>query len=192
MLRIATALILLASGNATARELAVHPESRAFYLVQEDWMTGTRTVRGTNAGVTGSIAWSDSAGRLAFPATILLDTAGFKTEIKARDKKVAGTILDGAAHPKIIFTLTSCDPPLAKPLPEKTLAKGTLEVHGTKKDLELPVTITPSADGKTLTVAGKTDAKFSDFGLAPPHVPLIAKVHEGLTLEISLVLDSPY
>lgn len=184
-------VVLFISTSAAARDLAVHPESVASYAVDETWMGGPRTIHGTNSGVTGTLAWNDSAGGLSFPATILVDAAGFKTDTKARDKKVANSLLDAAAHPKIIFTLTACDPPLAKVLPAKTTAKGTVEIRGKKKDLEMPVDITPSKDGKTLVVTGKAVEKFADFGIEVPVVPFIAKAHDSVTLEISLVIDAP-
>lgn len=190
-MRWTAALLFLLPASALARDLAVHPESRAYYSVDEDFLAGKRTVRGTNEGVTGAIAWNDSAGGLVFPATIYVDAAGFKTEIKARDKKVRGSILDATTHPKITFTLTSCDPPLAKPLPAKTIAKGTLEIHGQKKEIEMPVDVGPSADQKTVTVSGRATAKLADFGLVVPVVPLIARAHDDVTFEISLVIDAP-
>ena len=33
--------------------------------------------------------------------------------------------------------------------------------------------------------------EFEDFGMKPPHVPMIATVHDDLKLEIHLVVDAP-
>ncbi len=183
-------LLLFSPALVSARDLAVRPGSRATYVVDEDFITGKRTARGNNDAVTGAIAWSDSAGRAVLPATIFIDAAGFVTGTKGRDKKVP-SILDAGAHPKLVFTLESCDPPLAKPLPAKASARGTLEVHGVKKAIEVPVTIAIDAAAKTATVEGSVRVVFEDFGMKPPRVPLIATVHDDLKLEIHLVVDAP-
>lgn len=190
-MRILLAALLLSSSVSSARELAVRPGSQVTYIVDEDRsVIGRSTVRGVNEGVTGSVAWSDSAGRAVLPATLSIDATGFKTGSSGRDKKVP-SILDAGAHPKILFVLESCAPTLAKPLPAKAVAKGTLEIHGVRKAIEIPVTIGAAPDGKTISVAGAVSATFADFGMKPPHLPMISTVHADLRLEVSLILDAP-
>lgn len=186
-----TAILALAPCTSAARDLAVHPESRAVYAIDEDFLGGVRTVSGTNGSVTGTLAWSDSAGALALPARIEVDAADFHTSIHARDRKVRNAILEAATYPKIVFTLERATPALAKPLPDKATVLGSLEIHGRKKAVEIPVTIAPGKIPKTLLVRGETVVTLKDFDLAVPRVPLIAKARDKITLSIALVLDAP-
>src|SRR5688572_23247180 len=106
----------------------------------------TRDHQGKFNAFDGSIEYAGSQpSRISFDIDL--------NSIETDDEKLTGHLktpdfFDVAKYPKATFTSTSIAPaPAGAPAGTTHILRGTLDMHGTKKDVEIPVITHVSADG---------------------------------------------
>lgn len=106
----------------------------------------TRDHHGSFKNFDGSIEYAGST-----PQQISFDID--LNSIETDDEKLTGHLkspdfFDVAKYPKATFTSTSIAPaPAGSPNGQTHVLRGTLDMHGTKKDVEIPVVAQQSAEG---------------------------------------------
>jgi polyisoprenoid-binding protein YceI len=118
---------------------------------------------GWTKAVTGEIEFEK--GRLAetAKASVTVDARTLDTGDKGRDEEMHENVIESARFTEMKFVLASVR------LGEGGSAamKGSMEIHGVPRELEIPITLALRRDG-CLYVKGEVRAKVSDFGIAPP------------------------
>ncbi len=190
MHRLAPALLLLvavAPVSAQSRYTLSPTGTEARYQVRELLAANTieNDVVGKTTAVTGSITL-DKAGKLiSADSKITIDLTGLKTDKDRRDGYVQGRTLETAKFPTAMLVVTELR---GFPAKVPTSGKLTFTLVGdlTLKGITKPTTWTVTADANAAGLIGsaKTSFTFSEFGIAVPRVPVVARVDDPITLEL--------
>ncbi|MEK7470320.1 MAG: YceI family protein [Planctomycetota bacterium] len=118
---------------------------------------------GWTRSVTGSIEYEK--GRLAetAKAACTIDARKLDTGDADRDKEMHELHLESAKFPDMKFELAS----LKMTGEEAMDMKGSIEIHGVKKEIEIACTLKVRRDG-FVYVKGEIKARMTDFGIKPP------------------------
>jgi len=118
---------------------------------------------GWTRSVTGSIEYEK--GRLAetAKASCTIDARTLDTGDADRDKEMHELHLESAKFPDMKFEVAAVKMTGA----ESMAMKGSIEIHGVKKDIEIPCTLKVRRDGYVYA-KGELRAKMTDFGIKPP------------------------
>ncbi|MBK9549316.1 MAG: YceI family protein [Gemmatimonadetes bacterium] len=191
MTRIATTLALLsltAAPLAAQSHYTLNPTgTEARYQVRELLAANTieNDVVGKTAGVTGGIAL-DKAGKVVSSGSkITIDLTLLKTDRDRRDGYVQRNTLETATHPNAVLVVKEITGLPAKMPTTGALSftlVGDLTLKGVTKPTTWTVTATASPTG--LTGTAKTKFTFSEFGIAVPRVPVVARVDDPIQLEL--------
>jgi polyisoprenoid-binding protein YceI len=177
------------AGRPDTLLFTVAPGSEVFYTADIRLaLVATSTVEGRNESVSGTILWIESNSRPVVHAELTIDALKFDSGNATRDRDVRN-ILNVGEYPEITFELESLLGLDAVPLTELSgvyIATGLLTVHGTAKEINVPVRLHYS-DG-VLTIEGATASKYSDFGIDPPRVAgFVGRAPDELRLHVSLI-----
>ena len=143
-----------------------------------------RDAVGRTSQVTGTMAITDTSVR---SATVTANVATLTSDRDARDQYIHRHALDSDAYPRATFALTA---PIALPAHVRPgvkiheAATGNLTLHGVTR----PVTLSVDArwNGATIEVAGTAPVQLRDYGIEPPHTPIVSVDDHG-SLELHLV-----
>jgi polyisoprenoid-binding protein YceI len=140
---------------------------------------------GRTSAVTGSI--QVSGGRLD-QARIQADLRQLTSDQSRRDNAIRQRGLQSDQFPDATFELTQ---PIALPADLGTGrtvradAKGRLTVHGTTREVTLPLQGRWSGD--TIQVAGSLPITMTDYGIQPPQFGPVVSIDDSATMELQLV-----
>jgi len=101
-----------------------------------------------------------------------------------RDKMLSADQLDAATHPTITFVSSRVQPRGDRGL----RLSGTLSLHGQSREIEVPVTIEPGADG--VRVTGEFEIKQRDYGIKPVSIGGVVKVADKLDIKFDVFLTA--
>jgi polyisoprenoid-binding protein YceI len=191
MNRTAPALLLLslaAAPLAAQTRYTISPTgTEARYQVRELLAANTieNDVVGKTAAVTGGISL-DKAGKVV-PAEskVTIDLTGLKTDQTRRDGYVQRNTLATATYPNAVLVVKEIQGLPAK-MPTSGNLTFTLVGDLTLKDVTKPTTwtVTATANPNGMIGTAKTKFTFSEFGLAIPRVPVVARVDDPIQLEL--------
>ncbi|WP_233551027.1 YceI family protein [Amnibacterium setariae] len=145
--------------------------SYAGYRVDERLNGTPVTVTGRNRAVSGTV---ETSGTRVSAATIVVDLRKVATSEPARDAYFRSTAIDTDRHPTATFTLTG---PIAAPAGTRigavteVVARGTLELHGTKREVSAPLQAVVGAESSK--IAGSIPIRFSDYGVTAPDLAFV-------------------
>jgi polyisoprenoid-binding protein YceI len=190
MYRLAPALLLLIAVTplrAQSRYTLSPVGTEARYQVRELLAANTieNDVVGKTAAVTGSVSL-DKAGKLvSADSKITIDLTGLKTDKDRRDGYVQNRTLETAKFPTAVLVVTELR---GFPAKVPTSGKLTFTLVGdlTLKGVTKPTTwsVTATANESGMTGSAKTSFTFSEFEIAVPRVPVVARVDDPITLEL--------
>lgn len=145
---------------------------QSYRLVKSDvTIAGTSNLHDWESAVT-KVSWR---GTFSFTDGVLSELSDVKVNIPVEGIiSTKGRIMDGKTHtalkaeehPNIVFTLTSASI-TNNGTKSNVAAKGKLTVAGVTKTINLPVILTPLADGQC-QITGTYPMKMTDFGIDPP------------------------
>jgi polyisoprenoid-binding protein YceI len=191
MTRFAPALLLL--GLATApvaaqsRYLLDPTGTEARYQVRELLAANTieNDVVGKTAAVTGGISLDKAGKVVSAESKITIDLTGLKTDRDRRDGYVQRNTLETAKYPTAEFVVTQITGLPAK-LPTSGALSFTLVGDLTLKGVTRPTTWTVTATATPTGMIGTATTKFtfSEFGIAVPRVPVVARVDDPIQLQL--------
>jgi polyisoprenoid-binding protein YceI len=191
MIRLAPALIALslaAAPLAAQARYTLNPTgTEARYQVRELLAANTieNDVIGKTAAVTGGISLDKAGKVVSGESKVTIDLTGLKTDRDRRDGYVQRNTLATATYPNAVLVVTEI-----KGLPAKMPTSGTLTFtlvgDLTLKDVTKPTTwtVTATANPNGLIGTAKTKFTFSEFGIAVPRVPVVARVDDPIQLEL--------
>jgi polyisoprenoid-binding protein YceI len=183
----ATVLSLVAAMPAApaASEVVLHlqPDSSRVEYHIEHSIAAVTDLAGTPSGELRATA--TDAG-VALAGRVEVDLRALQTGISQRDQHIrSAEYLDVEHHPTARFVLEAVQPDSGDTT--ATRARGTLQLHGVERPLELPVTLQWSgAPGQSpLHVAGRFVLRLADHGIKRPKKLLFAA---GKTVDVRLDL----
>ncbi len=191
MTRIATTLAVLslaAAPVAAQSHYTLNPTgTEARYQVRELLAANTieNDVVGKTAAVTGGIAL-DKAGKVVSTGSkITIDLTRLKTDQTRRDGYVQRNTLATATYPNAVLVVREITG-LPATMPTSGTLTFTLVGDLTLKDVTRPTTwtVTATANPNGMTGTAKTRFTFSEFGIAVPRVPVVARVDDPIALEL--------
>ncbi len=191
MTRLAPAVLFLglavAPISAQSRYLLNPTGTEARYQVRELLAANTieNDVIGKTAAVTGGISLDKAGKVISAGSKITIDLTGLKTDRDRRDGYVQRNTLETAKYPNAEFVVTQITG-----LPPKLPSSGTLSftlvgdltLKGVTKSTTWTVTATATPTGMTGTAT--TKFTFSEFGIAVPRVPMVARVDDPIQLQL--------
>lgn len=191
MTRFAPALLLLglavAPVAAQSRYVLDPTGTEARYQVRELLAANTieNDVVGKTAAVTGGISRDKSGKVVAAESKITIDLTGLKTDRERRDGYVQRNTLETAKYPNAEFVVTEITGLPAK-LPTRGAFSFTLVGDLTLKGVTKPTTwtVTATATRAGMTGTATTKFTFSEFGIAVPRVPVVARVDDPIQLQL--------
>jgi polyisoprenoid-binding protein YceI len=129
---------------------------------------------GTNTSVTGTAAWDGQSGKVS--AEVLVDLAGWSSGSALREKHTFA-MFEVDRFPKASFSVTGV---AGDPARTNVTLKGTLDLHGVKRPLEVPGTL--KVDQDRLNFGGDFTLRLTEWGMKRPsllgaQVDDIVKVH---------------
>jgi len=191
MIRFAPALLLLglaASPVAAQSRYLLDPTgTEARYQVRELLAANTieNDVVGKTAAVTGGISLDKAGKVVSAESKITIDLTGLKTDRDRRDGYVQRNTLETAKYPTADFVVTQITGLPAK-LPTSGALSFTLVGDLTLKGVTKPTTwtVTATATPTGMTGTATTKFTFSEFGIAVPRVPVVARVDDPIQLQL--------
>ncbi|MCE9581382.1 MAG: YceI family protein [Planctomycetes bacterium] len=118
---------------------------------------------GWTKSVTGTIEFERGHLATTAKASVTVDARTLDTGDADRDKEMHEAHLETGKFPDMKFEVVS----VTLGEGEAMTMKGTIEIHGVKKELEIPCTLQQRRDRK-IHVKGEVRSKMSDFGIKPP------------------------
>jgi polyisoprenoid-binding protein YceI len=146
------------------------------------------TAVGTTTAVRGEITVDRARPANSRIGTVTIDISQFKSDSQRRDNMIRQNWLESSKFPNAEFTATEI-----KGLPEayQDGREVPVQITGNLKirDVTKPTTWTSTIklDGTTLTVAGTTTIKMTDFGFDPPSILGVLKSENEARLEFRFV-----
>lgn len=191
MTRFAPALLLIglaaAPVSAQSRYLLNPTGTEARYQVRELLAANTieNDVVGKTAAVTGGISLDKAGKVISAESKITIDLTGLKTDRDRRDGYVQRNTLETAKYPTAEFVVTAITGLPAK-LPTSGALSFTLVGDLTLKGVTKPTTwtVTATATPTGMTGTATTKFTFSEFGIAVPRVPVVARVDDPIQLQL--------
>ncbi|MBI2922747.1 MAG: YceI family protein [Planctomycetes bacterium] len=127
---------------------------------------GTTTLHdfsGWTKSVTGEIEYQKGKLAETVKASVTVDARTLDTGDKDRDKEMHETNLESQKYHEMKFVLSG----LRMGEGQAATMKGTIEIHGTSREVEMPITLTLRRDG-FIYVKGELKARISDFKVEVP------------------------
>lgn len=116
---------------------------------------------------------------------IVIDATSAKTGNARRDRKMHAKILESQRYPEMVFEIERLSGKL-NPIGQSEIElHGTLEMHGTRRPIALPVTVM-TTDGKMVTGTGTLILPYLKWGLADPSF-FILRVEKEVRVTVKAV-----
>jgi polyisoprenoid-binding protein YceI len=155
------------------------------YRVQEQLANlGANTAVGRTPNVSGSLTID---GTKVTAATITAELTSLESDDSRRDGQLNRQGIQTSQFPNATFTLTSPIDLGAVPKDGQEIsvtAKGELELHGVKKDVEMPLKARLS--GSVIQVSGSLPIVFADYGIEKPNSFIVLSIADQGTMELQL------
>lgn len=146
-------------------------------------------VKGSTAGISGTVWHEDTADPNAIAATISIPVQQFDTDNSDRDERMR-EVLHAAQYPFVKYTLqqlqTECPASMNSGHDPCTIQlRGTVEISGTQRPLEISGTMEREENG--FLVRGATTLSWKDFGVEDPSI-FIARLDENVHISFQVHL----
>ena len=141
---------------------------------------GTTTLHdfsGWTKSVTGEIEYQKGKLAETVKASVTVDARTLDTGDESRDKEMHETNLESQKFPEMKFVLSG----LKMGDGQAATMKGTIEIHGTPREVEVPITLTLRRDG-FIYVKGELKAKISHFGVEVPSKAGVINVDDNIRI----------
>ena len=137
------------------------------------------TVRGSLRAREGAIRFDPATG--AAEGSVVLDATSATTGNARRDGKMHEKILESRRFPDMVFTVERISGAMKEAGRNDIQLHGILEMHGTRRPIELPATAL--VDGDRVTATGSIDIPYLEWGLADPSF-FILRVAKKVHVEV--------
>jgi polyisoprenoid-binding protein YceI len=155
------------------------------YRVQEQLANlGANTAVGRTPNVSGSLTID---GTRVTATTITADLTSLESDDSRRDGQLNRQGIQTSQFPNATFTLMSPIDLGSVPKDGQEItvtAKGQLELHGVKKDVELPLKARLS--GSVIQVSGSLPIVFADYDIAKPNSFIVLSIADQGIMELQL------
>ncbi len=161
--------LLQSATSASGQPLRFHllpKESKVLTRIPDPFgqtVVGELTLReGEAQGQTNDLKGSGSV-------KLAIDAASYNSNLGLRDQDVQTYYLEAKDYPLIFFASSGVEEirePKLSSDPWQLTIKGTLELHGTKREIRVPIKLT--YQGKKLTAEGNAKILLKDFNIAVP------------------------
>ncbi len=176
----------------------VTSDSRASYVVDEEFFAdaltklginaGKQVIVGTTPGVTGEIQLNFGKEALLERAQFTVDMTGLRTDQDRRDSWLRDNALQTARFPQATFVATAVSG-LPATYTEGEEVSFQLSGDLTIRNVTLPVTfdVTASLSGNTLRGTAVLPLTMSSFGITPPDFANTLTVADAFSIRVELV-----
>lgn len=174
-------------GQWTVRSDGTVTEDGTFvgYRVEEVLTGVTRTAVGRTASIDGALTIQ---GTTVTAASFTADLTSLQSDDGRRDRRMRDIGLQTADFPAATFELTQ---PIALSIDGAVLdaqAVGTLTLHGTTRQVTIPLQAQRNDDG-TFAVVGTLDVLFADYGIDTPNIAGFVTTEDRGALELQLFFE---
>jgi len=185
---VATVLLILAAPLAAAAPVEYvldQSATEARFQIGENLMGRETTAVGSTSAVTGGVTLDEAATFLPFA----VDVSTLTTDERMRDNQIRNSILqtNRSGNSTVTFVPAAAEGlvlPLVPGTTQSVLLTGDLTIKGVTREAAFELRL-EVVSGTELSGSASTIVKLTDFGIAVPRVPLVARVDD----EVELVLD---
>ncbi|HYN19803.1 MAG TPA: YceI family protein [Thermoanaerobaculia bacterium] len=176
---------LIGSAAALCLALPLGAAAMTFHLdpakttVQFTFGATLHTVNGTVRAKEGTIRFDPAAG--AAEGWVVLDATSAQTGNSRRDRKMHEKTLESRRFPDITFTVARISGTINPGGRSEIQLRGTLEMHGTSRPVDLPATVI--VNGEQVTATGFLTVPYLEWGLDDPSF-LLLRVAKEVRVEI--------
>jgi polyisoprenoid-binding protein YceI len=176
---------LIGSAAALCLALPLGAAAMTFHLdpakttVQFTFGATLHTVNGTVRAKEGTIRFDPATG--AAEGWVVLDATSAQTGNSRRDRKMHEKILESRRFPDITFTVARISGTINSGGRSDIQLRGTLEMHGTSRPVDLPATVI--VNGEQATATGFLTVPYLEWGLDDPSF-LLLRVAKEVRVEI--------
>lgn len=188
----------IGSGTDATRTFVIVPaQSKASFLVDEEFFAGAFGKLGIEAGladvvgstqeVGGELALNFANAGLLESGTITVQTGSLKTDQSRRDDWLQDNALEKKKFPTATFVATSISGLPASYTPGSEISfdlNGDLTVRDVTKSVTFAVTAVLSGD--TLTGKATLPTRMTDFGIEPPNFANTLTVTDEFVIEVEI------
>lgn len=157
------------------------------YRVKEELVRiGATTAVGRTSVLTATATIADNKLQ---SVTVTADLTQLKSDSTQRDGQLRNQAIETSKFPTATFTLTApMDLPngLAGGQQISTTVSGTLELHGVKKEISVPVQA--QIVSNVLVIVGSTEIAFADYNITPPSAASVVSVEDKAIMELQIFL----
>jgi polyisoprenoid-binding protein YceI len=156
------------------------------YRVRSSPSSSRRTTRSAAPRRSRAACWSRATSWR--PASIQADLTQLRSDQSRRDNAIRQQGLQSDQFPTATFQLAepiALPAGLARGQTVKADAKGRLTLHGTSRDVTLP--LEGRWNGDTIQVAGALKIAMTDYGIQPPRLGPVVSIDDTATMEVQLV-----
>lgn len=185
---VATVLLILAAPLAAAAPVEYvldQSATEARFQIGENLMDRETTAVGSTSAVTGGVTLDEAATFMPF----VVDVSTLTTDERMRDNQIRNSILqtNRSGNSTVTFVPAAAEGlvlPLVPGTTQSVLLTGDLTIKGVTREAAFELRL-EVVSGTELSGSASTIVKLTDFGIAVPRVPLVARVDD----EVELVLD---
>ena len=141
--------------------------------------------RGWTKSVSGWVRFEAERLDETAAAAFVVDARTLDTNNPDRDLEMHADFLHTAKFPEFRFELKEFRRTTTERPDGPFTMKGTLEIHGVAKEVEIPGSLVLRKDG-WLHVKGEFRKKMSEFGISPPVTALVIRVDDEIRIWFEL------
>jgi len=112
---------------------------------------------------------------------VVVDASSGDSGNARRDRDMHAKVLESEAYPTIVLRPVRIDGRLPDAGEARLTIVGSLEIHGTRHDVEIPVTVT--VDGAAIRISAEFEVPYVDWGLHDPS-KLLLRVDKRVTVSV--------
>jgi len=143
------------------------------------------TVRGTFSIKRCNIRFVPATGR--FTGELVLDATSASTDNDGRDRKMHKSVLESDRYPEIVFHPARLNGELAAAGTSKLEVIGWLAIHGTEREISVPLSV--DATGNRYRLTGELSFPYVNWGMKNPST-LILRVGDQVTIAIQAAAEA--
>lgn len=193
-LAVATLILAVPSARAEMMHLQIDPQKTEITATVREPLSNLRDqpyADGTFQVVSGEIDGDTANVTGTGHIKLVIDATSYSSGVNMRDRNVLSSTLETRLYDKISFESTRIeDIDLETPTVGKATVVGNLTLHGTTREMRIPVNASVSPEG-VFTGSGEVTFKYTEFGMRAPRLLFALPASNEVTIKFRVIATRP-